>query len=327
MEERIERYWKARQRGLDWLLRQMNADGTMNPITRGPLPFYKVPRAMLASGRIREADSLLEWVRQESLTPEGDFRGPRLEFHARHYAYSNAWLVWAAQLMGRFDISYPGKSFLFRFVNQQTGGSYSNPPSFPESNCEQDLLSTSFNALLGLYFGEVEVAEKAATFLQSFLDQQPNLAEEMWLRTDGDGKLIDGIPEGCEEPRFYLLRNDKPSQYYYFVGAPTFFLCKLYRMTRNRRHLSTAKAYFEFADSCGGYAYADLFTAKVGLAAASLFQATGEERYRKAALRSFDRVISLQTPKGCWMKGEEPWVSITAELCVWLPEAVIYLSL
>ena len=66
------KYKDAVKKGINWLVSQQNPDGSMQPKTKGPVAFYKVPRALVLSGRIQESISMLEWVKRESFTENGD---------------------------------------------------------------------------------------------------------------------------------------------------------------------------------------------------------------------------------------------------------------
>ena len=61
---------------------------------------------------------------------------------------------------------------------------------------------------------------------------------------------------------------------------------------------------------------------KVGWAAAVLYTLTGEDKYRRIAIKVGDNLLERQAPAGYWcrMGDPEPSVDATAELTVWLDE-------
>jgi len=111
----IASYVNSVRSATKWMLSIQNPDGSINPADKGPLTYYKVPRGLAITGHLDEADRLLDWARREIFTSEGDFKAQRAGFHQAHYTYSSCWFVWAAQTIGRFDMSYPGMDYLQRF--------------------------------------------------------------------------------------------------------------------------------------------------------------------------------------------------------------------
>ena len=320
------RYREAVNRAVEWLGQQLNPDGSMNPVEKGALTYYKVPRGFQAVGRLREAHAMLDWARRTIFTPEGDFAAERKAFHHYHYTYSSAWFVWVAQLLGRFDVSYRGMEYLSRFRNPQTGGYCSEATYSADSHNEQDLLSISFNAFVGLHLGLVVEARAAAALIRRIFDQQPDPETMVWLRVDAEGALVTRVDPGCDEPRYYVLEIKAPEQYYYYLGAAMVFLAKLYGLTGDATHLATAAAVHDICLQCHEDVFLTDGTGKVGLGSAFLYQLTGEDRYAEAAVRSCDFLVADQHPDGCWVRGGNPTASSTAEFVVWLSEVIAILE-
>jgi len=324
--DRLDAYENAVHRAVDWLVGMLNPDGSMNPVEKGALAYYKVPRGLAVAGRLSEANAMLDWAKRELMTDEGDFRAPRAGFHRFHYTYSSAWFVWTGQVLGRFDVSYPGMDYLRRFRHPGTGG-YCSEDVFAEGNHnEQDLLTICFTSFIGLYMGMIDEAVGAAALVEGMLDRQPDIRRRLWLRVDGSGELVTGIPGRCGERRFYVLEIDRPGQYYYYPGAALVFLAKLYSITRDRRHLALAERIFDICLRCHEDAFLTDGTGKVGLGSAYLFALTGDDAYAEAALRSCDFLAGDQKAGGFWERGGAPTASSTAEFVVWLSEIVSILS-
>ena len=90
---RSDRFRRGRDLGCGYLLRQLRADGAFGPAERGLADYYKVPLALQVCGATAEAARLLDWVRRNGVTPDGDF-GPRIpETLGYYYLYYNAWVV------------------------------------------------------------------------------------------------------------------------------------------------------------------------------------------------------------------------------------------
>jgi hypothetical protein len=265
---------------------------------------------------------MLHWAARELLTPEGDFSAARSGFHRYHYAYSSCWFVWVAQVMGRFEISFPAMDYLLRFRSPVTGGFCSEAPSASGGNGEQDLLTTSFVSFVGLHLGRLAEAEAAAIWIERILDRQPDVRTRVWLRLDREGNLVTAAPSGCEDRRYYVLEVKSPEQYYYYLGSALIFLAKLYGITRNERHRTLAERIFGICLECHPDVFLTDGTGKVGLGSAYLFELTGERRYAQAAVRSCDFLVKDQDKGGYWVRGGKPTASSTAEFVVWLLEIV-----
>jgi len=323
---KVERYREAAEKAARWLCSIQNLDGTMNPVEKGALTYYKVPRGLAIAGHLKEAHAVLDWARETIFTSEGDFAAERKAFHHYHYTYSSAWFVWAAHLLNRFDISYRGMEYLRRFRNPRAGGYCSEATYSPENHNTQDLLSISFNSFVGLHIGMIDEARRAAGLVRSIIDQQPEPDRIFWLRVDGEGKLITAVDPNCDEPRFCALEVKAPQQYYYYLGAAIVFLSKLYSITRSKRHLESAETVHDICLNCHEDAFRTDATGKVGLGSAYLYKLTGEEKYAESAIRSCDFLVRDQHPEGYWVRGDSPTASSTAEFLVWLSEVAAILK-
>ena len=85
LSTRLEQYAGAKRRGVEWLLRQTHADGSIGDPAHG-FRFYRVPWTFTVAGETAAATALCGWIRRHMFTPEGDFdRGRRVLTDA--YAY------------------------------------------------------------------------------------------------------------------------------------------------------------------------------------------------------------------------------------------------
>ena len=316
--DRIAGYRESAERAVRWLLSIQNPDGTMNPTEKGAFSYYKVPRCLAMAGHHDEAARLLAWAEREIFTADGNFDATRTGFHAAHSCYANCWFVWAAHAMSRFDISYPGMDYVLRFRHPHNGGYCSEGPYRPGQGNEQDLVSTAFASFVGLHLGRLEEAVAAAEFIARFVEQQPEPDKRLWLRTDDNGKLVTAVPEGCEEPRYFVLETEAPGQLYYYLGVSMILLGKLYMLKRQQRYIEAADAFLRTAHRCHPDAFLTDGTGKIGLGAAYLYHATGDPKYAEAARKSCDFLVSDQSDEGPWIRDGKPTASSTAEFAVWL---------
>lgn len=313
------KYKDAVKKGINWLLSEQSPDGSMQPKTKGPVAFYKVPRALALAGRIQEAISMLEWVKRESFTENGDFTGKSGVFHESHWIYANCWFVWATHVLSKFDISYPAMSYLLSHRNPYTGGYCSKEP-YAKGNGEIDILTTAFTSFIGLHLGKIDEAKNAVKFLKRIVEIQPDIKNKMFLRTNCNGELITEIPQDDPEPRHYVVDTKLPGQFYYFIGAAMVFLSKFYLITKDDIVLNLAKSYFNFATRCHPDVYKTDASGKVGLGSSYLYQITGDKQFLETAEKVANFLVNDQHKDGYWVRDGKPTPSSTAEFCVWLTE-------
>ena len=72
----MDRFREARDRGGRYLLTQIHDDGSFGDPEQGVTEYYKAPAALMVCGMSGAASRLLDWVRRNGFTPDGDF-GPK----------------------------------------------------------------------------------------------------------------------------------------------------------------------------------------------------------------------------------------------------------
>ena len=318
----LNKYEEAVHKSVAWILTQQNADGSLNPADKAPAAFYKVPRALALAGHATAAQRFLDVVERDALTGDGDFGGKAGTFHEDHWTYANCWFVWASVVLSRLDLAYRGMAYLLSHRDPHTGGYCSRAPYDADrvDTIQEDMLSTAFTSFVGLHLGRLDEARDAADFLKRLLDMQPDVADRLYLRTNGRGELITTVPANDPEPRHYVIEAAKPQQFYYFIGAAISFLAKLYTVTGKRAHLELALEYLGFATRCHDDVYETDAAGKIGLGCAYLYGITGDRQYRTIAHRVADFLVADQQADGYWMRGGKPTASSSAEFCVWLGE-------
>lgn len=73
--ERVEAYREARRKGVGWLLRQLNRDGSIgDPGTR--FSYHRAPWTFSVVGETEAATANSAWIRRHLVTPEDRIDGP-----------------------------------------------------------------------------------------------------------------------------------------------------------------------------------------------------------------------------------------------------------
>ncbi|KON30807.1 hypothetical protein AC482_02885 [miscellaneous Crenarchaeota group-15 archaeon DG-45] len=284
---------EARERGVRWLLSQLNVDCSISPYDHAIGSFYRLPWAFAVTGHSWEGAMLLEWFRRNMFNEEGDFAGKYSREDADGmYPYPNSNLIYGAHLLRQFDISQKGMRFLLTLQDKEAGGFYSRKDNLGPTG-EQDIWVSSQAGLTCLLTGRLEAAIRVGVFL-----------EMMWnLQPDVEGKLyhVYSKKEGLiREPR-KCVDAGAPAQLYFQPGIAAAFLSRLYMARPERKYLDLAKGYIEFAMRCSDDKLSRPQVRKTGWGAGLVYQITKDTRYRLYAMRVLDYILDAQYPEGHWV--------------------------
>lgn len=312
-------YEQGVRNGIDWIVAQMNDDGTINPADKGSFAYYKIPWALAVTGRAREASAVVTRIAADTMTDQGDFHtDQRSKFHLDYYAYENAWVVAAAHMLGLLDISRAGWAFIQTLQDPNTGGFCSNRPFQQNADNQEDPLSSAWVSNVALHLGRIDSAVRAADFIRMIWDIQPDLENCFYFRWRPRQGLI--LTRPSEEPadRDFRVSLTEPENWYYVLGAQIAFLAKLYLATGDPRHIELSLRVNDFTMRCHKDVFRTDSSGKVGYGNALLYYATGREEHLRVAVRCADYLVADQQSNGYWMRGGKPTASSTAEFCLWL---------
>lgn len=313
------KYSDTLAKSVNWMLQQINPDGTINPASKGAIAYYKIPWALVLAGKAKEAESVINWIVRESMTPEGDLKSDkRQKFHLDFYTYPATWTALAAQLLSLFDISYKLWDYAATFQDPKTGGYCSRKPYDGTGDGLEDANSTAWCSFVGLHLGKVEEARKAAGFLEMIYDIQPDFENFFYYYWYPKKGLITEKPAEEPDERFIRLstKEDKEN-FLYIIGAIVTFLSKLYLITKEEKHLKLAQNYYEFIGRCQPLLYKTESCGKLCCASTHLYNATKDKKYLEAAEKFMTCLLEIGEPDGSWIRGGKPTISSTAEFCIW----------
>ena len=104
LADRLAAYREARDRGVRWLLRHMNRDGSIGDPATG-FSYYRAPWTFTVVGETEAALAICGWIRRNLVTPDGRIDGPYRVFD-EWSTYRDATLVVGAQLALQHDLSF-----------------------------------------------------------------------------------------------------------------------------------------------------------------------------------------------------------------------------
>jgi hypothetical protein len=319
----MKRYREGRDRGCAWLMKRLHADGSFGEGQPDVREYYKVPCAFLVCGESEAAARLLNWVRKNGMTRDGDF-GPRPSESRDEYwySYTNSWVVIGAHRLNQFDISQRGMDFIMKTWDPSSGGFYSSLGPGGTADTLMDLWVVAGAARAALITNRTDAAIGAGRWMKAMMEQQPNYPKQMYtVANRRHGVITDPVPG---ETIRYVLERDvtEGDQYFFHPGIAGGYLANLYQSTGEPEWLDLARQYMVLAEGATYHLFRLGRAGKVGWAASVLYTLTGEEKYRRMAIKVGDNLLDKQTDAGYWCSGgqTEPSVDATAELTVWLDE-------
>ena len=318
----LDRFAKGRDRGGDYIIKQMRPDGTIENSRDIVWQYWGIPIALAVSGHSAAAGRFFNWVRNNVFTPEGDF-GSGENKQSSSSPYPNAWLIEGAHRLGQFDLSQRGMDFITPFWDPETGGFYSSYDQRGEDT-EMQIHVTSACGRAAVYTNRMDVARGVGRFLRTVLDEQPNYPEELYsVYTRKKGLHTD--PDPNDMMRYVMSQDSKEDQQFFNPGIAGGLLARLYQATGESEWLELAKRYMYFAEIASDHLITlpGLRQGKTGWGASVLYTLTGEEKYRELAVRIGDSILSYQAEEGYWYglsPDKTPRLNLTGEMVIWLDE-------
>jgi len=320
----MNKYLSCAKKASDWVYSKIDDSGTFGDEGNEIAAYYKAPTLFLLHGKQSTSHRLLDTIKNRFFFKDGDFRTSDelksanpvfIEF----YPYTNAWIVMAAQRLGRFEISIPGYDYLRKYFSKENSSFRTNLHD-EESNSKCDILTAAHLGLASLYCGELTLARAAGTYLTEVFQKQEDLSQAFYLRTQNDKRLSTSFPE--DQAPFYVIDPNQDNQLHFMIGYPIAFLSKLYLATGDKLFLSFAKQYLDFSMRCKGNVTSFLFSHKLAWGAATLSALTEDEKGMAFAIEIANNLISQQHPEGCWLKEENLSTQLdqTSEIAIWLTE-------
>ena len=309
MDARLKAFFRTAERAVQFQLRFQQRDGSLiwDQCVRDA--YHKQPYSWGISGHLTEAHRLISWIRDNALQPDGsllDYGGD---------VYKLAWLFQGCHRIGRFDVSYPVMQWLIS--HQKPCGGF---PHFAAAD-RLRALSSAWAGISALYFGNLDVAERAAAWCLKLLDQPEE--GRFYFQTDTEGHLL----TEAADPAAQHIDMAKTGQAYGEIGLPWMLMGRLRQATGDPKWSGYGDEFFHLQRSCAQDNFASVGSGSSSLAACIHFMTTGDSRARTGALSFGEFLLATHHPEGGWRGDNEPdtpliYIDHAAEYSVWLEEIV-----
>lgn len=297
---RLATYQEARRRGVDWLLRQMNRDGSIGDPSTG-FSYYRAPWTFTVVGETEAASAVSSWIRRHLVTPDRRSDGPYRVFD-EWATYRDATLVVGAHLAMQYDLSYGLWPGLLALRDPASGVFASD--RLPGGGTSDVLNVTGGGPGCGfaaLAVGDLATARGIARFLRRLWNVQPALPDRFYVAWSRPRQSIVTEADPEFDPSTMVIDNrlDAP-QYWFWGGICAAFLCRLWLADPRRGYLELARRYQAFSMAATDAQFKYPAVCKSSWGSSLLWQLTGDERYEQHTHRMADWYVERQERDGRW---------------------------
>lgn len=306
---------RSLDRGVAWLEQQLAPDGSFADSEADLVSYYKSLIVFPVCGRHESAERCREFLRGHFLNPDGDLssgdRKTGLEPRARNLAnYMDSWVALGAWLFEDFALAEKVAEHLVESQSPRHGGILTGPRRW-SGEPRYDLATTASCGHAFLFCGRHDAARAAGEFLLEALDRQPapdrgpaDRPEGLVLAFDADWRPVEAPTD--EERMYYHFDPSRSGERIWIPAIVAAFLCELYEVTGERRHLDAAERYFRFIEYTPEYREGRLANGKAGWSAGLLARTTGREEYRAVLRLIARRVLERQAENGEFQPHDTP---------------------
>ena len=286
------------RRGCRWLTSMMDERGSIQASDQAAL-YYKVPASLAINGEFEAAFSSLTWISSRFLGDRGQLEIPAKQEVSRWTnTYDRGWLVWGAEMCGRYDLAFPLAQDILTYQNPHTGGFRDTRAALNSGEGVEHAMTAGFAGLGLLTTGHLGAARRTARFLIDLLEIQPDPESGIYLaleyKSDGTRQLL-----LQQTSRDYVDRRgarQRPAR----LGPVQVLLVRLYRLTKEDKYLEAAQRYTDIILTGAEGIYSCVEAHKYLWGLTELYQVAPDEPYREAARQIASYILQRQRSDGQW---------------------------
>jgi hypothetical protein len=279
----------AVRRGIAWLEGNIQHDGALAG-AKGFLAYYKLP-LLLAVMKHPAYERCRAHILSLPLGAYGNYETDGSEGYLRHCpSYRLCWL--GAGLVrtsgAEFARSLPAYATARELWLQEA------------ERREADLLTAALHGLVAMLHNEVDASRVCQEYLVEVLGNNPVLPIPVSQRRS-PGALQ--LP--TEDEKWLRVDVQVTEAKTYILGFVCCFLAEFYIRTKDEASLRTAISLFDLLSHWPSGALCHPYTGKIGMAASSLYCATGRPEYLEKARTSLTYILAMQAENGAWLLREK----------------------
>ena len=302
---------RARNAGVAWILGHLQPNGEPLEGYEGDQywPYYRLPWALAAAGERVAAAGALSWIERNALTASGDLRpGPAQGVFTGYWSsYPLAVIATGAWHLERYDtaLAIIRKLRALPAQDPHTGGAYTERPEVRTTG-RQELVPTAGLGLAALTTGQLDIAQKAFSWIRNLYEAQPDLPRRLYTAWGADGLMTD-----VEDELEYQLitRFDVGRQASYNPGIAAAFLGRYFMQTgeTKARDLGSRFLRLNVEGTLDQFDHSESKQiCKFGWGSAVMLEADPEGDHRGHVVRMAQWFVDSQLDDGHWENS--PWL-------------------
>lgn len=286
-------------RALNWLSELSGSEGQLRD-TEDPGAYFKLPAAWALAGRFGEANRSLNWIQERFLDSANHLALPaEVEQERPFNTYDRGWLAWGAMLCERYDIAHGMADDIQNHQDARTGGFFDHRGEREAQAGGLGGMTAGMAGLGLLAAGRTGGAQESARFLADLIDRMEDSHQGMYiyLEITADGTIQ--LRKNNAAVNFVDLKGNgqRPARF----GPAQGMLVRLHRITGDPAPLQTCCRYCDLFLTGRDAVYLSVECHKFTWGLAELFAVTGDTRYREAADKCAEYLVSAQQQNGQWL--------------------------
>jgi hypothetical protein len=296
--EKLQAYREARRKGTEWLLEQLNDDGSIGDSSEGFF-FYRAPWTFVVAGEPESASAICGWIRRNMRTLEGTIDGP-YRTSGSAFAYANSTLIIGAHLAMQYDLSQGLMPDLLSWQDPRSGAFANHRLGDGSKSDDMDLPYSCGPGFACLLTGQLDAARAVYRHLKTLYEAQTELPGRFYYTWSRARQAP--VTEYPKERQFwYIVENQAARRQRWTLGGiAAGFLCRLYLVEPRPAYLELARKYQAFSMSATEHQFDYSHVCKSSWGSSLLYQITGEEQYLNWTFKMGDWYVETQNTEGFW---------------------------
>lgn len=300
--ELLEECNAATRRATTWLLRHLNADGSLGDPKDG-FGYHRAPWAFALAGESDAGHAVCGWIRSNLLTADGELSAPLRKLDDG-WAYRDSSLIIGAQMLQQFDLSIGVMKSMLSWQDPVSGGFANDRLAGGGMSDEMDIPYACGPGFACLMTGRLDEARRVADFLETVYEAQPELPDRLYCFWSRDRQALIREDDAAFQQRFVVDNAADRMQRWTAGGIAAGFLGRLYLVDHDQRYLDLARSFQAFSMAASDAQFSYPSACKSSWGASLLYQITGEQAYLDWLGRFAKWYLDSQDADGCW----HPWV-------------------